>query len=127
MEVATPSSRPIDQTFAKRQRLNLFSEEKLFVDTTRSLKREGGDSLCTFPIGGTTSSSSRQELERQLSTEVLSLRSSSEKIIDIKGKFKEINTKNEQLKAQAYAKYLNVDPTNQTRLMSSYDIKEGKA
>lgn len=44
----------------------------------------------------------------------------------MKGKFKEIKEKNEQLKAQAYNQYLKMAPTNQTRLMSAYDIKEGK-
>lgn len=34
--------------------------------------------------------------------------------------------RNEELKAQAYAQYLKLTPTNQTRLMSAFDIKEGK-
>lgn len=124
-EVSTPSSRPTDQPFAKRQRLNPHSEEEFIGETIESM-REATDNLQTFPIGGTPSSSHRQELERQPSTEVSSFRSSSEKIIDIKGKFKEIKTKNEQLKAQAYAQYLKIPPTNQTRLMLAFDIKEGK-
>lgn len=90
------------------------------------MRKEGRDSLHIFPIGGTPSTSEIQELERQQSAEVSSFRSSSEKIIDIKGKIKEIKAKNEKLKAQAYTQYLNMAPINQTRLMSTYDIKEGK-
>jgi len=33
--------------------------------------------------------------------------------------------RNEKLKAQSYAQYLKLTPTNQTRLMSAFDIKEG--
>lgn len=125
-EVATPASGPPDQPGAKMHRLNPYSKEGFFAETTGSLRREGGDSLHTFPTCGTPSSSQRQELERQQSVEVSSFRSTSKKIIDIKGKFKEIKTKNEQLKAQAYAQYLKMAPTNQTILMSPFDPKEGK-
>ena len=43
-----------------------------------------------------------------------------------KKKFKEIKAKNEPLRAQVYDIYLKIAPTNQTRLMLAYDIKEGK-
>jgi len=56
-EVATPSSRPSDQTFAKRQMLNPYSEEEFIDETTESMRKEGVDSLNTFPIDGTPSSS----------------------------------------------------------------------
>jgi len=55
-----------------------------------------------------------------------SLRIVSEQSQDLKEKYKEIKSRNEQLKAQTYAKYLKMAPTNQTRLMSAFDIKEGK-
>jgi len=45
---------------------------------------------------------------------------------DIKEIYKEIKARNERLKAQTYAQYPKLTPTNQTRLMSSFDIKEGK-
>jgi len=45
---------------------------------------------------------------------------------DIKDRFKEIKMRNEKLKAKTYAKYLKLTPPNQTRLMSTFDIKEGK-
>lgn len=125
-EIATPSSRPTYQTFSKRQRFNRYSEEEFIDETTESMRKEGIDSFHIFPIGGTLSSLERQELERQQSIEVSSLTSSSKKIIDIKGKFKESETNNEQLKAQAYAQYLKIVCSNQTILMLAFDIKEGK-
>lgn len=45
---------------------------------------------------------------------------------DIKDRFKEIKTRNEKFKVETYAKYLKLTPPNQTRLMSAFDIKEGK-
>jgi len=46
--------------------------------------------------------------------------------MDIKKKFKEIKAKNEPLRIQVYNQYLKMASTNQNRLMSAYDIKEGK-
>ena len=34
--------------------------------------------------------------------------------------------RNEKLNAQTYAQYLKLTPANQMRLMSAFDIKEGK-
>ena len=45
---------------------------------------------------------------------------------DIKEIYKEIKSINEMLKAQTNAQYLRMTPTNKTRLMSAFDIKEGK-
>ena len=45
---------------------------------------------------------------------------------DIKERYKEIKARNERLKAQTYAQYFKMTPTNQTRLMSSFEVKEGK-
>lgn len=45
---------------------------------------------------------------------------------DIKDRCKEIKAIKKRLKAQTYAQYLKLTPTNQTRLMSTFDIKEGK-
>jgi len=111
-EVATPPSIPTHQPFAKRQRMNPYSAEEFIGETIESMRKEGVYSLQTFPTGGTPSSSQRQELERQPNTKVLSFRSSFENIIDIKGKFKEIKTNNEKLKAQAYAQDLKMAPKN---------------
>ncbi len=62
-EVATPTSGPSEQSGIKRKRLNPLSEEDFFEETTDS-QRKGVDSQRTFPLGGTSTSSQRQELER---------------------------------------------------------------
>jgi len=64
--------------------------------------------------------------ERQLSVEVSSFRKPTNRDQDIKERYKEIKVRNERLKAQAYAQYLKLTPTNQTRLMLAFDIKDGK-
>lgn len=46
--------------------------------------------------------------------------------LDIKEKYKEIKAMNERLKLQGYAHYLMMAPTNQKRIMSSFDIKADK-
>lgn len=85
-------------------------------------------SKSTTPFGETQepSTSQNQMLERHLSVEVSSFSRAIDKDKDIKDRFKEIKMRNEKLKAQYYVKYLKLTPTNQTRLMSSFDIKEGK-
>ena len=65
-------------------------------------------------------------LERQLSVEVSSLSRPTDKDKDIKDRYKEIKMRNEKLKAQTYAQYLKLTPTNQTRLISTFEINEGK-
>ena len=57
--------------------------------------------------------------------EVSSFRAPTRKSHDIKEKYKEIKARNERLKVQSYAHYLKMAPTRQTRLMSTFDIKEG--
>jgi len=65
-------------------------------------------------------------LERQLSVEVSSFSRPTDKDKDIKDRYKEIKMRNEKLKAQTYAQYLKLTPTNHTMLMFSFHIKEGK-
>ena len=72
------------------------------------------------------STSQTQMLERQLSMEVCSFSRPADKDQDIKERYKGIKMRNEKLKAQTYAQYLKLTPTNQTRLMSTFDIKEEK-
>jgi len=58
-EIAAPTSAPSNQLSAKRHKLNPHLEEEIFEETTGSLRKEGGDSQHTFPVGGTPSSSQR--------------------------------------------------------------------
>jgi len=72
------------------------------------------------------STSHTQMLERQHNVEVSSFRMPANKDQDIRERYKDIKAKNERLKAQTYAQYLKMAPTNQTGLISAYDVKEGK-
>jgi len=81
----------------------------------------------TTPSGPThePSTSHTQILERQLSVEVSSFSKHADKYKGIKDTFREIKMRNEQLKEQPYAQYLKLTSTNQTSLMSTFEIKEG--
>ncbi len=46
-----------------------------------------------------------------------------DKETDIKERFKEIKIKNEKLKLNTYAEYMQMRPPSQIRLMSAFDIK----
>lgn len=64
METTTPASEPSRQPGTKRQRINPLSEEEFVEETTDSQQEERVVSQQTFPLGGTSTSSKRQELER---------------------------------------------------------------
>ena len=55
-EVAIPTSGPSNEPGAKRHKLNPYLEEEFFEETIGNLRKEGGDNLHTFLIGGTPSS-----------------------------------------------------------------------
>ena len=82
----------------------------------------------TTPSGETQeqSTSKNQILERKINVEVSSFNKPADRDRDIKDMFKEIKMRNEKLKAQSYVQYLKLTPPNQSRLMSAFDIKEGK-
>jgi len=125
-EEATPISGPAEQLGAKRQRLDPLSEEEIVEETIDSLGGEGAARQQTSPLIETSTSSHRQELERQHSVEVSSTRPPSKQTSNIKRNFTEIKARNDPLRLQIYNQYLKMAPTNQQRLMSAYDIKEGK-
>jgi len=58
--------------------------------------------------------------------EFSSIKQQSKKGSDIKKTFIEIKAKNEPMKIQLYNHLLKMAPTNQQRIMSAYDIQEGK-
>jgi len=103
--------------------LNPFSEEEFTEEREGNTLAKITGSMHTIPSGGTPSTSQVQVLERQQSTEVSSFRAPFGQSQDIKEKYKEIKARNERLKAQTYAHYLRMAPTNQTKLMSAFDIK----
>jgi len=77
-------------------------------------------------VVGTSTNSHRQEMEKQHSVEVSSTRPQSKQGSDIKRTFTNIKAQNEPIILQLYNQFLKMTPTKQQRLMSTYDIKEGK-
>lgn len=65
-------------------------------------------------------------MERQHSLEFSSARPQGNKGSDINRTFTEIKAKNEPIRIQLYNQLLKMTPTNQQRLMSAYEIQEGK-
>ena len=115
-----------EQPGEKRQILNPLSEEQFIKETTDSLREERVISQDTSPITETSASSHRQEIGRQHSVEFSSARPQSRQGSDIKKTFIEIKAKNEPIRIQLYNHLLKMAPTNQQRLMSTYEIQEGK-
>ena len=125
-EEATPISGPAEQPGEKRQSLNPLSEEEIIEETIENLRGERVASQQTSSLVDTSTSSHRQELERQHSVEVSSTRPQRKQASDIKRSFTEIKAKNEPVRIQMYNEYLKMALSNQPILTSAYDIKEGK-
>jgi len=132
-EEATTSGRETTQTYAetsmvKRQRLNLASEQEFTEEIVGATSTERERSMPATPFRGTLepSTSHTQMLERQQSVEASLFRMPTDKDQGIRERYKDIKAMNKRLKAQTYAQYLKMAPTNQTRFMSAYDVKEGK-
>ena len=125
-ETTTPINGPTEKPGAKRQRLNPLSEEEIIEETTESLREERAVSQKTPPFGETSPSSQRQELERQHSVEVSSTRPQSKQALEIIKTFTKIKARNDPVRLQIYNQYLKMASSSQQRLMSAYDIKEGK-
>ena len=106
--------------------MNSLSEDEIIEETTSSLRGERVTSQQTSPVIETSTRSQRQELERQQSVEVSSIRPQNKQASDIKRTFTKIKARNDPLRLQIYNQYLKMAPTKQQRLMSTYDIKEGK-
>ena len=101
----------------KRQRINPLSEEEITV----------GQALGMVPPSRETSASSlHQEQDRTGGGEVSSSSQQREGTKGIKQQFIDIKKRNEPLRVQLYNHLLNMAPTNQQRLMSAFDIQEGK-
>lgn len=132
-EEATTLGRETTQRYAKtslvkRQRLNAISEEEFTDETLGANSTERKRSRAATLSGGTIepSTSNNQMLERQHSVEVSSFRILVERDQDIRERYKDIKARNGRLKPHTYAQYLNMALTKNTRLMSAYDVKQGK-
>jgi len=73
-----------------------------------------------------TGTASETGIQKQLSTEVSSFRLPKTDTGDIKKTFINIKTKNEPLKMKVYDQYMKMAPHNQQRLMSAFDLSQGK-
>ena len=86
-----------------------------------------GKSLGMGPPSMEASASSfQQEHERTIGGEVSSSSHQKGAEVGIKQQFIDIKKRNEPLKIQLYNHLLKMAPTNQQRLMSAYDVHEGK-
>ena len=101
----------------KRQRLNPLSEEEMPPE----------QSLAMGPPSREASTTSfQQNQEGIMGGEVSSSSMQREGEMGIKQQFIEIKKRNEPIRLQLYNHLLKMAPTNQQRLMSAYDVQEGK-
>ena len=108
------------QPQAKRQRIDPQVEEEICEEIIQIPTKEREISQQT------STSSHRQEIERQHGTKVSSSGQQGAQPSGIKGTFMEIKAQNELLRIQLYDQFLKTTPSKQQRLMAAYDIKEEK-
>ena len=75
---------------------------------------------------GTSTTLQKKELQRQQSAKVSSFKPPVKDAWDIKRTFINIKARNDPLRLQVYNQCLKMAPKNQQRLMSAYDIQQGK-
>ena len=115
-ERETPLTSSIDQG-EKRQRLNDFPEDDVAIR----------DALGMGPPSQEVSASSfQQEQDRTMGGEVSSSSQQKEGQVSIKQQFIDIKRRSDPIKVQLYNHLLNMAPSNQQRLMSAFDVSEGK-
>ena len=78
------------------------------------------------PSTEVSASSLQQEQQRVLGGEANSSGQQRKDESSIKKQFIDIKTRNEPVRLQLYNHLLKMAPTNQQRLMSAYDVQEGK-
>lgn len=113
----TPLTTSTPQQGEKRQRLNPFSDEEMPIGTSMGMGP---------PSTEASASSFQQELQRPLGGEVSSSGQQRRGESSIKKQFMDIKARNEPVRMQLYNHLLKMAPTNQQRLMSAYDLSEGK-
>jgi len=106
--------------------LNIQPETESFEEILDSQRDEQLESQQTGSISGTSATSHRKESQRQQSTEISSFKAPMDDAGDAKRAFINIKARNDPLRIQLYNKYLKMVPKNQDRLMSTYDIRQGK-
>jgi len=101
----------------KRQRLNPLSEEEMPPEQSLAMGPPSREASAT---------SFQQNQEGIMGGEVSSSIMQREGEVGIKQQFIEIKKRNEPIRLQLYNHLLKMAPTNQQRLMSAYDVQEGK-
>ena len=97
--------------------MNPLSEEEMPI----------GQSLGMGPPSMEASASSfQQEQERKMGGEVSSSSQQRGAEVGIKQQFIDIKKRNEPIRVQIYNHLVKMAPTNQQRLMSTFDVQEGK-
>lgn len=84
------------------------------------------DSQLTGTVSETNTGHKGKALQKQLSTEVSSFKPPKTDTGDIKRTFINIKAKNDPLRMKVYDQHLKMAPHNQERLMSTFDISQGK-
>ena len=73
---------------------------------------------------GNTDNSNTQVIEKQQNLEASSSQIAEEKDLDIREKYKQIKTKNEEIKNEIYSQYLKQTPNIQKILLSAFDYSK---
>ena len=126
VEAATPVGGSSEQQDAKRKKLNPLPEVESVHEI---LDIQGEEELGSQKIGansGTSTTLKRKDMQRQQSAEVSSFKPPLKYAWDIKRTFINIKARNDPLRLQVYNQCLKMAPKNQQRLMSAYDIQQGK-
>ena len=84
----------------------------------------GSQQIGTVSEASTTSQ--RKELQKQQSVQISSFKTPVKGAGYIKKTFINIKARNDPLRIQVYNQYLKMAPKNQERLMSAFDIQQGK-
>lgn len=125
-EEDTPISGPAEQQEAKRKRVDPLPEEEVIEEIIESPRSERAASLLISLGTESPTSSHGQQFGKQPIMEISSARPQGKQSSDIKRPFMEIKAQNEPIRMQLYDQFLKMTPAKQQRLMSTYDIKEGK-
>ena len=112
----TPLTSSINQG-EKRQRLNDFSEDDIAIRQAMGVGP---------PSREASASSFQQEQDRTMGGEVSSSSQQREGERSIKQQFIDIKRRSDPIKIHLYNHLLKMAPTNQQRLMSAFDVQEGK-
>ena len=107
--------------YNKKPKLNLVDKEKETIEAEDTDVAEKNNEPATKIINEEhTDYSNTQVIEKQQNMEASSSQRAEDKDIDIREKYKQIKTKNEEIKNEIYSQYLKQTPGIQNRLLSAF-------